>query len=94
MWRLVHLMVLFTLTQVRASFLLLTRLIPFHYAEYKVSVFSNSKVNLKMWDQNGIEKLELTSQTLCLAPQLFCLTRPLHRQLFGSHTGENQKLGK
>lgn len=47
-----------------------------------------------MWDQNGIEKLELTSQTLCLAPQLFCLTRPLHRQLFGSHTGENQKLGK
>lgn len=47
-----------------------------------------------MWDQNGIEKLEPTSQTLCLAPQLFCLTPPLHRQLFGSHTGENQKLGK
>ena len=51
MWRLVHVeagtcggwymwrLVLFTLTQVRARFLLLTRLIPFHYEEYKVSVF-------------------------------------------------------
>ena len=53
-----------------------------------------SKVNLKTWDQNGIEKLGPTSQTICLAPQLFCLTPPLHRQLCGSHTGENHKLGK
>lgn len=39
MWRPARPMMLFTLTQVRASFVLLTRLIPFHYKEYTVFVF-------------------------------------------------------